>query len=280
MTFEEDAMDAAYKSLERTEKFCDTSKKFSDFFSSNTQAQKLTPHQRLYRKSIIADCLLFEAILVFIRQSLTSYVKGGYLIRKAWKLYEKIFNETEQLCSQPSPISRPGMTSPTDKHVGSSLYDDKGSFLVEEGKEVEEENEEQFIAALGDTFAMQLGFGVGCSEEGEGGGERTELRGGEREEGGGGEEEVVVQNGSGSSSSSLSQSEITGSAKMPAVPGNYMYTLANYYTTVSDVLYRDLLVYSPRSLSYVKGYATSASHIKAFVVLVYIHVHTLLTHTI
>ena len=191
MTFEEDAMDAAYKCLEGTEKFCDTSKKFSDLFSSNSHAQKLTPHQKLYRKSIIADCILFEAILVFIRQSLTSYVKGGYLIRKAWKMYEKIYIETEQLCSEPSPISEPGMMSPSDKHVGSSLYDDKGSFLEGEDKEPDEEEIKQSIAALGDTFALHLGLGglEGVDGEGEG-----------------------LQNSSGSSSSSPlnSQEEAVG----------------------------------------------------------------------
>ena len=197
MTFEEDAMDAAYKSLEGTEKFCDTSKKFSELFTSTSNMQKkFTPHQKLYRKSIIADCLLFEAILVFIRQSLTSYVKGGYLIRKAWKMYEKIYNETERICSQPSPISKPDVSSPTDKHVGSSLYDDKGSYQEENLPEEEEgENEEdmkQTMAALTDTFAMQLGFG-GMSAD--------------REEGEGGE--GVFQNGSPPNSLSKSPNDAT-----------------------------------------------------------------------
>ena len=180
MTFEDDAMDAAYKSLESTEKFCDTSRKFSELFSSSSHSQRFTPHQRLYRKSIVADCLLFEAIIVFIRQSLTSYVKGGYLIRKAWKLYEKIYNETEQLCLHPSPISKPGVVSPTDRHVGTSVYDDKSGSLAEEvgteegeegGKEMGEEEMKKTIAELGDTFAMQLGLGGvagGEEEEGEG----------------------------------------------------------------------------------------------------------------
>ena len=114
---------------------------------------------------------------MFIRQSLTSYVKGGYLIRKAWKIYEKIYNETETLCSQPSPISRPGVSSPTDKHVGTSVYDDKNDYLAEEGEEEEEEVEEEEVkktfAELGDTFAMHLGLGGGGASEvdGEGGGE-------------------------------------------------------------------------------------------------------------
>ena len=218
MTFEEDAMDAAYKSLEGTEKFCSTSKKFSDFFSSSSQPQKLTPHQRLYRKSIVADCLLFEAILVFIRQqSLTSYVKGGYLIRKAWKLYEKVYSETEELCTKASPISKPGMFSPVDKHVGASLYDDKGSFL-EEGKEEDGGDEgdiRQTVAAIGDTLAMQLGFGLGGDKEGEG------------EEGGKGKgegETGAVQNGDESSSSSPSNSpETRGLTEIHDTPGKVVH---------------------------------------------------------
>ena len=220
MTFEEDEMDTAYKSLEATEKFCDTSRKFSQLFSSGSQSQRLTPHQRLYRKSIIADCLLFEAILVFIRQSLTSYVKGGYLIRKAWKLYEKIYNETERLCSQPSPISRPDMVSPVDKHVGFSVYDEKSlpaaeegveEEEVEEGEKGEEEGEEvkENLAALGGALA-QLGLGVdigGGGEVGEGEGE-GEREGGEgKGEGGGeGKGEPIVNGSKFSSSSSLSHS--------------------------------------------------------------------------
>ena len=176
MTFEDDALDAAYKSLESTEKFCDTSRKF---FSSS-QAPKFTPHQRLYRKAITADCLLFEAILVFIRQSLTSYVKGGYLIRKAWKMYEKIYNETELLCSEPSPITRLDVASPTDRHVGSSLYDDKGQSIVEEeGEEVGEEVMEGEREGGGDGEEVMEG-------EREGGGDSEEVMEGEREGGGDG----------------------------------------------------------------------------------------------
>ena len=239
MTFEDDALDAAYKSLESTEKFCDTSRKF---FSSS-QAPKFTPHQRLYRKAITADCLLFEAILVFIRQSLTSYVKGGYLIRKAWKMYEKIYNETELLCSEPSPITRLDVASPTDRHVGSSLYDDKGQSIVEEeGEEVGEEvmegeregggdgeevmegerggggdregegDEEKFkqtMAVLGESFAMQLGIGMSDGVVGEGEGEG---------------EVHVVQNGSGhSSTSSLSHSPSEARDELQKETGIYMY---------------------------------------------------------
>lgn len=114
MSFEDEDLDAAYKLLEGTEKFCASSKGF--------KSQTLTPHEKLYRRSIIADCLLFEAILVFLKQGFTSYVKGGYILRKAWKQYDRLYTEVNQLCSTPSPIT---LTSKVDKHVGTSLYDDE-----------------------------------------------------------------------------------------------------------------------------------------------------------
>lgn len=125
MSFDEDAMDFAYKCLESTENFCETgSRKFSLFGNSSSQKpDQLSSHEKLYRKAILADCILFEAILVFLKQGLTSYVKGGYLLRKAYKMYQKIFQETEQLCKLPSPISQMGVVSPSDMHVGSSVYD-------------------------------------------------------------------------------------------------------------------------------------------------------------
>lgn len=124
MSFEEEDLDSAYKLLESTEKFCDPSRGFS-FVKSSSSARPPSPatqHERLYRRSIIADCLLFEAILVFLKQGLTSYVKGGYILRKAWKMYDKLNAEVDQLCTTPSPISAVD-PSPADSHVGMSLYD-------------------------------------------------------------------------------------------------------------------------------------------------------------
>ena len=128
MTFEDDSMDFAYKCLEGTQKFCELPhKRFGGIFSSSSSlsADRLSPHDRLIRKSIIADCILFEGILVFLKQHITSYVKGGYLMRKSWKMYEKIYRETEELCALPSPIVQDDVTSPVDKHVGSSIYDEE-----------------------------------------------------------------------------------------------------------------------------------------------------------
>lgn len=174
MSFDDEAMDMAYKSLENTESFCGSgSKKFSLFSNSSLKPEQLSIHEKLYRRAIIADCILFEAILVFLKQGLTSYVKGGYLLRKAYKMYQKIFLETEQLCRQPSPISRPGMMSPSDRHVGSSLYDKEQVRVPREQEEEQEpEPDEAALQKVGeDLSALHIGFSgfvmAGLSEDGE-----------------------------------------------------------------------------------------------------------------
>ena len=177
ITFEDDVMDSAYKCLEATQKYCETSSKKFGFLSSSSKSlsnqERMSVHEKLYRRSIVADCLLFQAILVFLKQGITSYVKGGYLLRKAWKMYEKIFQETEQICSKPSPILKEGVASSQDNHVGSSLYDRQGMEFVPEQEEEEEEEEEEemedektaqldsSLGNVGDSLAgMHLGFAM------------------------------------------------------------------------------------------------------------------------
>jgi len=119
MTFDEDSMEKAYKLLESTEKFCDVGDgMFGQMFkdqSRRAELQNMPPHEKLYRKCVIADCLLFEAILAFLKQGITGYVKGGFILRKAWKLYVKVYQETEQLCTTISPIT-PGSSPPADDY--------------------------------------------------------------------------------------------------------------------------------------------------------------------
>lgn len=203
MTFDEEAMDFAYKCLEGTEKFCEQhNKKFTLFNTSSSSSNtattdKLTEHEKLYRRTIIADCLLFEAILVFLKQGLTSYVKGGYLMRKAWKMYEKIFQDTEKLCTMPSPITKPGVSSPMDKHIGRSLYDkfheDGNGELIEDEEEPGEAEsvppDAQGVTDVSDSLAamhvglsmlgggpVNLEFGENSDNEEEGDKEEAECR--------------------------------------------------------------------------------------------------------
>lgn len=171
MSFDEEAMDLAYKCLESTESFCEAgNKKFSLFGNSSLKSEPLTAHEKLYRRAIVADCILFEAILVFLKQGLTSYVKGGYLLRKAYKMFQKIFQETEQLCRLASPISQAGAMSPTDKHVGSSVYDKETTRVLSEQEEPVPDD--VAVEEVGkDLSSLHIGFsGFGVpSDDGKGG---------------------------------------------------------------------------------------------------------------
>ena len=55
--------------------------------------------EQIQRQIIIADCLLYQSILTFINLDLRSVVKGGWLMRKSWKIYEKLYKELPQYCS-------------------------------------------------------------------------------------------------------------------------------------------------------------------------------------
>ena len=130
MTFDEDSMEKAYKMLESTEKFCDVGDGvFGQMFkdqSRRAEIHSLTPHEKLYRKCIIADCLLFEAILAFLKQGIAGYIKGGFILRKAWKMYVKVYHEAEKLCATPSPIT-PGTSSPLTEDEHDGMVDNSGT---------------------------------------------------------------------------------------------------------------------------------------------------------
>ncbi|WAR17330.1 TT39C-like protein, partial [Mya arenaria] len=53
--------------------------------------------ERIQRQVIVGDSLLYQSILVFTGQDIPSYIKGGWLLRKAWKIYEKLYKEITSL---------------------------------------------------------------------------------------------------------------------------------------------------------------------------------------
>ena len=82
---------------------------------------------------------------MFLKQGFSSYVKGGYILHKAWKIYEKINNEVEQLCTTPCPIKMEATSQ--DKHVGTSLYDDNGGIPMDQNY-LKEGNGEDMVDAF------------------------------------------------------------------------------------------------------------------------------------
>jgi tetratricopeptide (TPR) repeat protein len=103
MSFEEEKLGEAQRVLQETEKRCASQDGFVKSFKRRFARKKkvadaaLKVEERITHQVIIADCLLYQAVLVFTNQDLSSYVKGGWLLRKAWKIYEKLHKEVTTL---------------------------------------------------------------------------------------------------------------------------------------------------------------------------------------
>lgn len=54
----------------------------------------------LEREIILADILLCSSILIGISCDVSSYIKAALIIRRAWKIYNQIFKEVHELCTQ------------------------------------------------------------------------------------------------------------------------------------------------------------------------------------
>ncbi|KAF6731017.1 Tetratricopeptide repeat protein 39C [Oryzias melastigma] len=144
MTFEEEKMQMAFQSLKATEKLCESAnigviETIKSKIKGNVDAQRsgMAAVDRLQRQVIIADCQVYLAVLSFIKQELSGYIKGGWILRKAWKMYNKCYNDIthlqegsrrraseqqERSPSEPSnrsPSSLPG-PSASQKHDGVS----------------------------------------------------------------------------------------------------------------------------------------------------------------
>uniref|UniRef100_A0A3P9KQH9 Tetratricopeptide repeat domain 39C n=1 Tax=Oryzias latipes TaxID=8090 RepID=A0A3P9KQH9_ORYLA len=104
MTFEEEKMQMAFQSLKATEKLCESAnigviETIKSKIKGNTDAQRsgTAAVDRLQRQVIIADCQVYLAVLSFIKQELSGYIKGGWILRKAWKMYNKCYNDITHL---------------------------------------------------------------------------------------------------------------------------------------------------------------------------------------
>lgn len=86
LTFEDDQLDRALENLKRAQRVC---------YVENTARRSIGVgrDEELMRQILYADCELYMALLTFLKQGITDYIKGGYLMRRAWKLYDKCYCE-------------------------------------------------------------------------------------------------------------------------------------------------------------------------------------------
>ncbi|XP_066503897.1 tetratricopeptide repeat protein 39C [Hoplias malabaricus] len=104
MTFEEEKMQMACDDLRTTEKLCESENagvietiRNKIKKSMDSQRSGMAVVDRLQRQIIVADCQVYLAVLSFVKQELSAYIKGGWILRKAWKMYNKCYSDISHL---------------------------------------------------------------------------------------------------------------------------------------------------------------------------------------
>uniref|UniRef100_A0A8C1VKY2 Tetratricopeptide repeat domain 39C n=1 Tax=Cyprinus carpio TaxID=7962 RepID=A0A8C1VKY2_CYPCA len=100
----EEKMQMASDDLRTTEKLCESDNagvietirnKIKKSMDSQRSGVEIV--DRLQRQIIVADCQVYLAVLSFVKQELSAYIKGGWILRKAWKMYNKCYSDISQL---------------------------------------------------------------------------------------------------------------------------------------------------------------------------------------
>lgn len=115
MTFEEDKLDVAKAALAETVAHCKNNSSNLKLHRVSSK-ERLSAEERLLREVIATDCLLYQAGLVIINQDITSYIKGGWYLRQAWRSYKRLYNEILALRDEDDPfvMERESSTDPVE----------------------------------------------------------------------------------------------------------------------------------------------------------------------
>ncbi|XP_010795994.1 tetratricopeptide repeat protein 39C-like [Notothenia coriiceps] len=126
MTFEEEKMQTACDDLRTTEKLCESDSagvietiRNKIKKSMDSQRSGVVVVDRLQRQIIVADCQVYLAVLSFVKQELSAYIKGGWILRKAWKMYNKCHSDISQLqagSEQRSSLHQEPLTTDNANH--------------------------------------------------------------------------------------------------------------------------------------------------------------------
>ncbi|KAG9356121.1 hypothetical protein JZ751_000965 [Albula glossodonta] len=128
MTFEEEKMQTACEDLRATEKLCESDNagvnagvietiKNKIKRSMDSQRSGAMVVDRLQRQIIVADCQVYLAVLSFVKQELSAYIKGGWILRKAWKMYNKCYSDIsllQEACQRRSSQEAPPLDRAND----------------------------------------------------------------------------------------------------------------------------------------------------------------------
>ncbi|XP_045582296.2 LOW QUALITY PROTEIN: tetratricopeptide repeat protein 39C [Procambarus clarkii] len=126
MSFEEEKVTHSMETLRSMERRCGggengwfSSVKSIVMGSRNGQEQGEEPGSQLEHQVILADCQVLLAILTFLQQEIGSYVKGGWVLRKAWKVYEHAYTKVKRLYKQTFGEAQDVPMSPTEEYPDS-----------------------------------------------------------------------------------------------------------------------------------------------------------------
>lgn len=116
MTFEEDKLSIALTTLRETEKKCTAECGWVKSFKTKVLGSQMENVARtLECQIILADTQVCVAILTFLQQEFTGYLKGGWVLRKAWKIYQQTYLQVLNLYkSKIGNLNLPGMYSEDD----------------------------------------------------------------------------------------------------------------------------------------------------------------------
>ncbi|KAJ8971625.1 hypothetical protein NQ314_000608 [Rhamnusium bicolor] len=97
MSFEEEKLAKAIGMLKEVEKRCATEsgwlKQVTKVFGGPERTGPKSLAEQLETQIILADSQVCIAILTFLQQEISGYFKGGWVLRKAWKVYQKAYKE-------------------------------------------------------------------------------------------------------------------------------------------------------------------------------------------
>lgn len=99
MTFEEDKLTLAMSTLKEAEKRCFVDKSWLKSMRTKVFGSELSESLAEYLESqiVLADSMVFLATLTFLQHDLSGYFKGGWILRKSWKLYQHTYTEISRL---------------------------------------------------------------------------------------------------------------------------------------------------------------------------------------
>lgn len=114
MSFEEEKLTVALNTLRETEKKCTSECGWVKTFKTKVLGTQLEDvAETLECQIILADTQVCVAILTFLQQEFTGYLKGSWVLRKAWKIYQQTYSQILNLYRQKiGKLNLPGTICP------------------------------------------------------------------------------------------------------------------------------------------------------------------------